>query len=789
MNVSLKWLSSHLSLEGKSLAEISDLFTFAGVEVEGIWQTGIPSPKIVVAQIKEARPHPNADKLAITQVDCGERELRQIVCGAKNYKVGDKVPCCLPGTNLGDFTISDTKMRGEDSKGMLAAAEEIGLPKGEDGLLILPADSPIGTPLQDIYPSDTILELEVTPNRPDLLSHRGMARELATLLQTPLITEQANANIETAVAADNMIQQNAQEACPFYTLTQITDVKVGESPAWITERLSSIGLKPVNNVVDITNFVLHETGQPLHAFDADKVNLPITIRCAKEGELFTALDKATYTLAADDLLISDASGAALALAGIMGGFDSGVTSSTTSILLESAYFTPSGIRRTARRTSLSSDSSYRFERGADPEAVLSGASLAIQLMNATAAPTQILGEAPAPPKPVSLNLEKLHRLLGNSITTESAEEILIRLGLQKTAEGSWNIPSYRQDLTRHIDLVEEITRVHGLANIPSRLQAFPSASTAPDHDYDSDMVLRRRLAALGLNECQTIKLISSSQISQVLPLRPLAEGDLISVKYPLSEDHAILRPSIIPGLLSSAMRNSRQLTKSLRLFEIGRTFRNVGGGKSKNQETDCLGILLSGPRLPISWDYEEINSDLYDLKAILAALLPNQEITFKPKEREKFALGSDIKAGDQVIGVFARLLPKDQRELNLPDPVYLAELSLPKLRKLIHQKHLASQLPQYPGSTRDAAIEIPIQTLNSEITAAIAKANEPLLVSSECFDVFADPKGERLAADRKSIAYRFIYRDPMKTLKQKDVDYAHSNVMKSLKEIESLSFR
>jgi phenylalanyl-tRNA synthetase beta chain len=792
MNISLNWLSKHLDLSGKSIPEISDLFTFAGVEVEGIITKGIASDKIVVAQIMEAVQHPDADKLKVTQVDAGEGQLRQIVCGAKNYKVGDKVPCCLPGTQLpAGFTIGETKMRGVESKGMLAAAEEIGLPKGEDGLLILPADSPIGVPVKTLFDSDTLLELEVTPNRPDLLSHAGMARELATLLKTPLLTPE-NPQLKTTPAAADSIKLEATAACPFYAATRIDNVTVTESPEWLKQRLTSIGLRPINNIVDITNYVLHETGQPLHAFDAAKVSGAIVIRQAKEGESFKALDESEHVLTTEDLLISDESGAALALAGVMGGLDSGVTESTTSIILESAYFSPSGIRRTSRRTALSSDSSYRYERGIDPQGVIPAAALALSLLESRSPngyPTQAAGSPPLPPSPVSLDLTKLHHLLGNSISTEAAEEILTRLGLNKQADGTWLIPSFRQDLTRHIDLAEEITRVHGLANVPSRFRATLVPTSEVDAAYDADMILRRRLASLGLYESQTIKLISEAQLPDILPLRPLQDGDLIRVKSPLSEDHAIMRPSIVPGLVSSAERNARQQAKSIRLFEMGRVFRNAGGGKAVDQESDSLAILISGNADPASWSNKDRAADIYDAKAILSALLPNQTISLKPKDRENFALGAEIKAGDQTIGVFARLLPSRERTLDFTSPVFVAELDLAKLRKLISAKSQVDDLPQFPGSTRDAAMELCISTPNADIEAILEKANEPLLISYECFDLFTDPSGQKIAADRKSIAYRFTYRAADRTLKANEVDAAHQNILKLLKTINGLEYR
>ncbi len=791
MNVSLNWLSTHLDLSGKSIDEISDLFTFAGVEVEGIVTKGISSDKIVVARIMEAVQHENADKLKVTQVDAGEGQLRQIVCGAKNYKVGDKVPCCLPGADLGGFVIGETKMRGVESKGMLAAADEIGLPKGEDGLLILPEDAPIGVPVKTLFDSDTLLELEVTPNRPDLLSHAGMARELATLLRTPLISEKSP-EANTTEAKENFIKLDSPESCPFYSATRIDDVSVTESPAWLKERLTSIGLRPINNIVDITNFVLHETGQPLHAFDAAKVTGALVVRQAEDGEQFTALDETIHTLTPEDLLISDESGAALALAGVMGGLDSGVTSETKSILLESAYFTPSNIRRTSRRSFLSSDSSYRFERGADPQSVLPAAALAIKLMECgplAHVTIETAGTLPAPPAPVTLDLEKLHHLLGDSISTESAEEILTRLGLSKQTDGTWTIPSFRQDLTRHIDLAEEITRVHGLDNVPSRLRATLVPISDTDAAYDADMILRRRLAALGLYECQTIKLIAENQLPDILPLRPMMDGDLIRVKSPLSEDHAIMRPSIVPGLVASAERNARQQSKSLRLFEMGRVFRNAGGGKAVDQESDSLAILISGHTNPSSWAAKDRPTDLYDAKAILSALLPGHSISLKPKDRENVALAAEIKAGDQTIGVFARLSLKRERDLDFTHPVFVAEVDLGKLRKLISAKSQVRDLPQFPGSSRDASIELPLDTPNARIETILETAKEPLLVSYECADLFTDPSGVKIATDRKAITYRFHYLAPDRTLKTPEVDTAHKVIIGALEALDGLKFR
>ena len=793
MNISLNWLSSHLDLSGKSVSEIDDLLTFAGVEVEGIVPQGVASEKIVVAQIKEAVQHPNADKLKVTQVDCGEGQLRQIVCGAKNYQVGDKVPCCLPGAELpGGFRIGETKMRGVESRGMLAAASEIGLTDCEDGLMILPADAEIGKPVREMFDSDTLLELEVTPNRPDLLSHYGMARELATLLKTAL---QPLEIAEAATAPATSVRIDAPGACPLYTAVRISGVAVKESPVWLKKRLESIGLRPINNIVDVTNFVLHELGQPLHAFDAAKLTGAIVVRHAAEGETFVALDESEHALHADDLLISDESGAALALGGIMGGLSSGVTEATTDILLESAYFTPQGIRRTSRRTALGSDSSYRFERGVDPQGVLAASALAVKLIVETAggtasATTEVAGDAPVLTHPVALDAGRLDQLMGGSIALADAESILTRLGLAKQADGKWGVPSFRADLQRHIDLVEEIARVHGLANVPARLRGTFVPTSAVDAAHDCDMRLRQRLAALGYFECQTIKLIADAQVADALPLRPLMDGDVIRVKLPLSEDHAVMRPSLSPGLIASAARNVRQGAKSLRFFELGRVFRNAGGGKAKDQEAESLGIVLSGPVAPANWAAPApAAADIHDLAGLLGALAPQAAIRLAPRERDGFVLAGDIKAGDQTIGTYARLRPARERELDFPHPVFCAEIDLAKLRKIAAVSRHIEPLPQFPGSSRDAAMEMPADLPTATLEKAIAKHNEPLLVSCECFDCFTDPTGQKLAADRKSLAWRFHYRTADRTLKSSEVDAAHQRLLDAIAKATGVVYR
>lgn len=793
MNVSWNWLNEHVDLTEKSVQELDDLLTFAGIEIEGIQVKGVSSDRVVVAQIMEAVPHPNADRLKVTQVDAGEGFLRQIVCGAQNYQVGDKVPCALPGAELPNgFTIGETKMRGVESRGMLCSGSEIGLSDATHGLLILSPDSVVGTPVKTLFSSDVLLEVEVTPNRPDLLSHRGLAFELAALLRQewkPMSVPVCHPVVHT-----EWIENDAPDACPYYSLTKISGVRVQESPEWLQERLLSIGLRPINNVVDITNFVLHELGQPLHAFDAEQVGVRMHIRKARENESFAALNGLKYALRTDDLVISDDRGEVLALAGVMGAEASGVTEKTTTILLESAYFTPTKVRATARAHQLSSDSSYRFERGVDPSSILTAASRAIELILQIAGgqvegPSCFVGELPVLTGLVELQVAKLDQLMGGSITLEEAEEILMRLGLTREEENLWRVPSRRADLQRHIDLVEEIARVHGLANIPSRLRGtFVSASDV-DVAADLDMSLRRRLAALGFYEAQTIKLISEKQWVDVLALRPMQLGDDVKVKMPLSEDHAIMRPSLLPGLVATAERNVRQGVKSLRFFEMGRVFRHSGGGKARDIESESLAILLSGPLSPESWCAPSVTASVYDLKAILQQLLPNCPIRLIPREREGFVLACEVQAGDSNLGVVARLRPAREREMDFSDPVWVAELDLAKVRKWLGRRKMIHELQQFPGSSRDAAMELPLSTPALEVDRVIEKLSLPLLEHFECFDVFTDPSGVKLGADRKSMAYRFYYRASDRTMKTEEVEEVHQQVLQALVKQLGVQFR
>ncbi len=773
MHVSLNWLKTHIDLDGKTTEEISDLLTFSGIEVEGIEERGGVHEKVVVAKIVSAEKHPDADKLKICQVDDGSGTLRQIVCGAQNYEVGDHVPCALPGAELpGDFKIKEGKLRGIDSLGMLCGADEIGASSSDDGLWILPRDLAPGTPVAPLVPTDTLFELEITPNRPDSLSHRGVARELAVLTDTPL-KKVASGN-PLSPSNPSEITISAPKACPLYTARKITGIKVAPSPEWLQERLTSIGLRPINNIVDITNFVLHEFGHPLHAFDTQKLTGSLTIRFATEGEKFTALDESEHTLKAQDLVIADQA-APQCLAGIMGGAHSGVTDTTTEILLEAAYFTPSGIRRTSRRLALSSDSSYRFERGTDPTAAPRASALATQLILQLAGGTAedtlpTTGTAPDLTTTIPLDPAHVARLLGTEIPEPEIDRILTTLGFTKTTEG-WKTPTFRLDVSRPVDLIEEISRVYGLDKIPSKLRSIPAAPSPADHTYDATLEIKRTLTARGFFECQNIKLTGPADLPHAIILQHKAEA--IPLKNPLSDDLTHLRPSLLPGLLTTAARNVRQGAKSLRLFEAGTIF--ASGGRS--EETAHLALLIAGDSSPTSWTAKPTTLGLPDLIGHLQAIAPRANIAIKPDrnapESDTYILGASISVNRKTIGKLLQLHPAHARELDLPanTPLLAAEINLPDFIAATGNNVQFAELPKFPAITRDVALELPAETPASKIDQTLAKANEALLVGHTLFDVFPLPE------NRKSLAYTLTYRNPAKTLKTEEADKVHARII------------
>src|SRR5437016_1092949 len=572
MKFSVNWLREFVELP-PSVDGLAELLTMSGVEIEGIEKRGTDFDHVVVAQVTESKPHPNADRLTVCVVDDGSGTKRQIVCGAKNYRVGDKVSLALPGAELtGGLKIRASKLRGVESEGMLCSAKELGVAEDAAGLLILSPEAKIGTPIRDLFPVDTILDVEITPNRGDLLSHFGLAREISALVGTPLRVVPGLGRFgETSLPRESGITISALRECPFYSARRIENVKVGPSPDWLRAKIESGGIRSINNVVDVSNFVMLELGQPTHAFDADKLSGAINVRLAREGEKFLALDGKTYALTPENLVIADDE-RAVGIAGVMGGEESGVTESTRNVLLESAYFLPASIRRTARELNLPSDASYRFERGVDPEMILPASTRVTELIcevaGATSAPTvAVAGELPPDPPDVSLRYEGLDQLLGIHIEPATADGILTRFGLTKD-DSAINrlrqVPRHRRDPQPEVDLIEEIIRAHGIEQIRSADRSRFTPLSEADRNFDFETKLRRDLIALGLTEARTSSLIARSEVAKT--------NGAIELRNPLSEDHAALRTTLIPGLLAAVERNIRAGAERIAIFEIGNVF-------------------------------------------------------------------------------------------------------------------------------------------------------------------------------------------------------------------------
>jgi phenylalanyl-tRNA synthetase beta chain len=779
MKISFSWLREHLRTD-KTAAEIAEILTDAGLEVGSIESTGVAIPKVVAAQILESVQHPNADRLSVCKVDDGSGISRQIVCGAKNYKIGDKVPLALPGAVMpGDFKIKVGKLRGIESEGMMCSSKELGLGEGEDGLLILPPETVTGTPLCDLFPAEEILEIEITPNRPDWLSHRGVAREAAAFDAGELIEEPFALplpKLDPPVA-----RISAPEAASFYSIRKIEGVKVGPSPQWLRKRLESVGLRSINNVVDVTNFVMFETAQPLHAFDADKVTGNLAVEFAAEGEEFTALDGTTFTLTPQDVVITDGRGIQ-ALAGIMGGAASGVSKSTTTILLESAIFDPSTIRRSSRTHGISSDSSYRFERGTDAETAVHAsaraAALIVEVAGGQALPDQVVAGSVPTRTIIPLRGERVRSLLGIDLDDAAIASLLVKLGL-KSVEGGFEIPSWRsRDLLREVDLIEEVARLHGIGKIEARLSSIPSHSSEADRSYDFARGLRRRLSGMGFHEARSGTLTGKKD-------QDVFSTGGITVRNPMGEEHSTLRGSLIPGLLDSVARNLRLGAETVALFEIGKVYQ-----MSIPEERTRVGLVLAGYSAPENWRGGERRTfDLFDLKGMIARLgTCLDSIKFRTVAHEKLALALEMMIDDQPAGILGILSPADAREIvagGHQGQIIVAEFDLAPLKKIsgggfTKDPKRLGVIPKFPAVRRDLALLLDVATTYAAIEAAVLEAKEPLLAGITPFDIFSDPTGVKVPAGKKSLAIALTFQHNDRTMTTEEVTEALGRIMTQL---------
>jgi phenylalanyl-tRNA synthetase beta chain len=768
MKFSVNWLREFVDLP-KNPEEIAALLTRAGIETKNIETHGANVDKVIVSKITASSRHPNADRLSVCEVDDGSGTKRQVVCGATNYKAGDKVPLALPGAKLPNGTeIRKSKLRGVESEGMLCSPIELGLGDDASGLLILSDEAKIGAPIADLFPSDAILDVEITPNRGDLLSHFGLAREIAALTGKEVTSGVPDPKSPIKNAGVNI---TSTRECPFFSARKIDNVTVGPSPQWLRARIESVGIRSINNIVDISNFVMLELGQPTHAFDADKLKGGITVRLARDGEKFLALDGKTYSLKPDNCLVADQQ-RAVGIGGVMGGEETGVSESTRNVLLEAAYFLPASVRRTARELGLPSDASYRFERGVDPQMVLRASERATDLIQeiaggAPAKEINVAGQLPVRPGDVSLGYEKCDRVIGIAIKPKTVDEVLTRFGLKKISAGeitTWQIPSYRRDLQRDVDLIEEVVRSYGVEKIPGTDRSRFTPSSTADHTHDLELQMRQRLVAAGLTEVRTSKLLPRERFA-------FAEN-AIELRNPLSEDHVALRPSLLPGLLGVLDHNIRAGAERVAIFETGRVFEPPDGAEKKR-----VAVLLWGNvESDVHWRNEKRRVDFFDLKGAIE--LARSNLSFRRGQHANFSLAVEITAADQVVGLAGQLTNSLTSIIDAPGTVFVAEISLDVPTSGLRSRATFRELGKFPAISRDIAMIVAEDVTHEKIWEVMFHPPEPLLERVEFFDLFA---GTEIGEGKKSVAYRLTYRDRSRTLTNEEVNAAHTKIRERLR--------
>jgi phenylalanyl-tRNA synthetase beta chain len=809
MKVTFNWLRQYVAFDGTA-EELAERLTMLGLEVESLERRAGEFEGVVVAEVVTRERHPNADKLSVCRVRDGQGE-RQIVCGAQNFQAGDKVPLILPGFSLparpGEkpFAIKVGKIRGVESHGMLCSGFELGLSDDQAGLLVLCPDAVVGQPFAAYLgrsSGDVVFDLEITPNRPDLNSVIGIAREIAAVTGNPLRAPDVrlpDPTPEGGRAAELIRVQLADpELCPRYTARVIRGVRIGPSPDWLRARLELVGLRSINNVVDATNFVMLETGQPLHAFDYHLVapgndGVPtIVVRRASAGESFTTLDGQNHRLTADMLLIADPA-RGIALAGVMGGQNTEISERTVDVLLESAYFKPTNIRRTSKLLGLRTDASYRFERGADLGATEWASRRCAQLILETAGGALAEGvvdayPAPAPLRSIAVRPAKVNEVLGLSLRPEEIAFYLGQLGLKRSAPkpqpvdapanmepAEFQIPSFRVDLKREIDLIEEVARLYGVDRIPATPPRGALGEHAFDTVYDDLQYVRRLLLGFGLDEAQGQTLIGETTA-------PWITAPLVRLQNPLSADMTVLRPSLLPGLLDSLRHNLSHRTETVALFEVGHTFSQ---GADQIKETLRLAIALTGPRPPAFWSGADRGAtfDAYDLKGLLEEFFEHfglRALTYRRRTETTplFVESTAVLLGGKVsLGELGQVQPTLARRYDLRDPVWLAEFDLEQLLARRNTGKTFRALPQFPSIRRDVAMFVPENLAHEAILEAVRQARAAHLERVDLFDVF---RGAHVPAGHKSVAYAFTYRHPERTLTDSEVNAAHEQLVASL---------
>lgn len=807
MKVSYQWLSDYIDVQGHTARELAEKLTRCGIEVDVVEERNLGVERVVVGYVKQRDKHPDADKLSVCTVDVGQEEDLQIVCGAQNVAAGQMVPVAVIGAVLpGDFRIKRAKLRGMESQGMICSAKELGLnekmlPKDiQEGIFVLPEDTTIGHSILDVLAlNDHVLELELTPNRSDCLSMIGTAYEIGAILdrtvQLPVV-DISNFEVSDLKVNDRLsISITAKEQCSRYSARLIENVRIGASPLWMQNRLIAAGIRPINNIVDITNYVMLEYGQPLHAFDADRITSgTIDVRLALPGETIVTLDDVERKLEPHMLLITDGKNP-IAIAGVMGGADSEVTEGTTRILLESANFSGSSVRRTSRQLGLRSEASLRFEKEVNSEHIIPALNRAASLIAQYAGghvqhgvAEQFIGAEQ--PRQISLSLQRVNSYLGTSLLIDEYSQILDRLNFTYSYDGEEviivNVPSRRGDITLDVDLIEEVARLYGYDNIPTTDvvgATTPGKLTKPQY---LRRMIRQLITTSGLHEAVHYSFTQPGRNELYSWMDASARS--VKLAMPMSEERSVLRTSLIPQLLDTATYNRNRNNVDVGIFELGSVFISEEQALTKLPvEKPRLAILLTGNNKPASWAEKPRPVNFYDLKGLIEKLtdyLGMHSLEWKSTQKDGLHPGrtAEIYAlsqnGRVLIGWIGQIHPSVQSELDL-SPTYVAELELDVVYDLSNYAIDYHVLPRFPSIARDIAVVVESTIEAAKLAEQVKIIAGVLLESVEIFDVFS---GERLGANRKSVALALVYRHAERTLTDEEVSELHGQVVASLAE-------
>ena len=794
MIVTYNWLKEFVDVD-TSPEELCRRLTMAGLEVDSLKELGAGLESVIVARLNAVESHPDADRLTLCEVYTGT-ETVSVVCGATNHKAGDLVALAQPGTVLpGDFKIKKSKIRGQVSHGMLCSEKELGIAEESPGIMILPQDLSVGRPLFDALGwRDYQIEIGLTPNRPDCLSVIGVAREVAALydkqLKLPAI-ELHEATEQITACAGVSIEDT--QACPRYAARMIRGVKIGPSPDWMIRRLEAVGMRSINNIVDVTNYVMMELGHPLHAFDFRLVEEGrIVVKCAQADERFSTLDGQQHQLTAEDLMICDGS-KPVALAGVMGGLNSEVQEDTETILLEAAYFNPVSVRRTSKRHSLHTESSHRFERGADVDMVPVALDRAASLMATLSGGEVLSGVLDVYPEPLSrrevvLQLNNVNRMLDLSLDRATVQKCFESIGLdvvaQNDADGSItvSIPSFRPDLEREIDLIEEVARLHGYDKIPVTMPVGIVDAALPPLHQRLQRKLRDMLVTAGFSETINYSFIAANAVAKIgLPAADL-RCTQVPILNPLSEEQAVMRTSLVPSLLETVTRNLNYRSNDLRLFELRPVF--LSDENKEAQERLSLVAVMTGRREPDGWAQSGSQIDFYDMKGVVENILTGfgmEGVAFETTGTQPYLHPGKsctvVTESGSVLGYMGAVHPRTLAVYNIDQPVYLLDLNAEQLLRYRGSGQSFTPLSRFPDVSRDTALLLDTNIRAAQVLDMLKQIKAKTVEELILFDMYT---GAGIPAGKKSLGIRIRYRDMTKTLTEEEVGKAHDRMIRTL---------